>query len=141
MILFLGFLMICVYIVFTLTIEHFVSQFIVSLVIVLFLHELGHILAIIFYNWTENRKLLNFKIKISWHSFEVHNLVFENKLKNIVIACAGAIFPFFFCVTYFLLTNGSLAGMLVFASLLNFALLLPVFPDGKNVLDNMKKGV
>lgn len=140
MMLFVIFLAMCTYMVVTLTVEHFVSQFIITVVVTLFLHELGHILAIIYYNWTEKRKPLDFRIHLSWHSFEVHHLTFIKKYKNIIIACAGSIFPFLLSIVYFKLFNGPLAGMLFFSSILNLALLLPIFPDGKNVLNNMAKG-
>lgn len=121
------------------TMEHFISQLLIASVLIIILHELGHILMVILFNGSENRRRFDFKVNITANVIEIQHDRFKSRMKNIVVASAGALFPFIFCILLYVLVDGAFVGLLLFLSVLNFAFILPVFQDGKNIVYNLKK--
>ncbi|WP_026675302.1 hypothetical protein [Alkalihalobacterium bogoriense] len=134
----IGFFIISIISVITFTFEHFISQLLIGSIIIIFLHELGHLLTVILLNRTEDREWQDFRIKITANSIEVQHPRFKSRIKNIIVASAGVFFPIIVCFSIYILFDGPIIGLLVFLSILNFAFILPCFPDGKNILLNLE---
>lgn len=103
---------------------------------IIILHEIGHVILILLLNFRE-RKPIHFQLSIT--KVEVIHEAFSKKWMNLIIAMSGVLFPFLFMLFIKSIFNTPFVNILFVLSIFNFMFILPIFPDGKNVLTLLEK--
>jgi hypothetical protein len=112
---------------------------ILALSFVVVLHELGHIIMIIVFNATENRRFFDFYIRINMENLYVAHVKFDKPYKNLVVSISGSLFPLFVTSLMSSIYNNQFLSISFIFSIANLLFLHPSFPDGKNALDSIKE--
>lgn len=114
-----------------------IFQLFIAIFLVILLHELGHLLPVLLFNLLEKRAV---RIQISFKMAEVIHEPFSKSWMNIIIALGGVIFPFLLLYLLQLLFNVPFLHLMFIISLFNFIFILPIFPDGRNMMNLLEKG-
>lgn len=103
----------------------------------IFLHELGHIIAIVICNISTGRKWNCFEITFLVNKVSIAHLKFSKK-NNIFIAVLGPVFPLIFVLAcYSLNLFAQSLGFAFLLSLIHLLFLSPYFRDGRNIMSNL----
>ncbi|OQR53436.1 hypothetical protein CDB3_29815 [Bacillus sp. CDB3] len=112
---------------------------ILASILVVVIHELGHILGIMIFNLSEHRKFNEYTIEISSKYFYVVHKEFNQPYKNFLVAIAGSLLPIIVASTLTIFFNTQFVSIFFLFSLLNIIFLHPKLPDGQNVIKLLKE--
>lgn len=114
-------------------------ELLISLIAVVFIHELGHMLMVMVCNKIEKRPLLDYVVTVDWKHVSIVHEKFARPSLNVMVALAGPVFPVICSVVLFLIWKHPISHQLLFFSLLNTVMLHPACPDGKNITASLQE--
>lgn len=117
----------------------FALVLLISILLVMLTHELGHLIPIMLFNITENRLFYHFHIEINWKYFYIVNAKFENPYKNLIVAVSGTLLPIIISIVLLLIESNSFTNIYAFLSFICIVMLHPKLPDGKNVVEILEE--
>lgn len=110
-----------------------------SIIVVIMLHESGHIIMIMLFNKIYNRGIFNFQLNVNLTSIEVIHKTFPNPWANILIACFGTVNPIIFSIIFYKLYFSDFWGVTMLLSIISIYNIFPFAPDGKVINYNLGK--
>lgn len=114
-------------------------DFLAALILVFIMHELGHIIAIMAFNVTEDKPFYHLGFELNFKHFYVLHEKFEVPYKNLIVALCGSLFPIFLSIIFIIATDNQFTNIFALLSFANIIMLHPSLPDGKNVIHTMKE--
>ncbi|MFD2922269.1 hypothetical protein [Halobacillus naozhouensis] len=114
-------------------------DFLLALALVFIMHELGHVLAIMILNGTENIPFYHLGFEWSFKYFYVIHEKFEAPFKNLVVAVSGSLFPIALSIALLLTFDNQFSNIFTLLSFANLIMLHPNLPDGKNIISSLNE--
>ncbi|TQR25154.1 metalloprotease family protein [Bacillus safensis] len=114
-------------------------ELVCSFLVVVVIHELGHMLMVMVCNKFQKRALFDFVITIDRKHVAVVHETFVRPSFNMMVALAGPLFPVLCSIVLFMIWKHPVSHQLLFFSLLNTVMLHPACPDGKNITASLKE--
>ncbi|RDW20779.1 hypothetical protein [Oceanobacillus chungangensis] len=107
--------------------------------LVLIVHEIGHIIPIIVFNVLEKRPFYYFSIEINAKYFYVNHEKFDKHYKNLIVAICGSLFPILVSVIVVTIIDNQFTNLVTLLSFGNLLMLHPKLPDGRNIINILKE--
>ncbi|MFD2045503.1 hypothetical protein ACFSTA_17605 [Ornithinibacillus salinisoli] len=115
------------------TIFSFLIIIILATLLVLIVHEIGHIIPIMIFNVLEKKPFYYFAIEINAKYFYVTHEKFNRHIKNFIVAICGSLFPIFISIIVINIINNQFTSLFTLLAFGNLVMLHPKLPDGKNI--------
>ncbi|WP_018930524.1 metalloprotease family protein [Gracilibacillus lacisalsi] len=117
------------------TLLTFLIQLMLATLLVLIVHEVGHIIPIMLFNILEGKPFYYFGIEINFKYFYVTHEKFDHNIRNLIVAISGCLFPIFVAILMFNIIDTAFTSLFILLAFGNLIMLHPNLPDGKNIIN------